>query len=68
VHKKLSSLNRESRMPLAEAAIDKESHGGDIDGGKSLLVFLAMQADLDADPNEPLDVAEQISKMEISGK
>lgn len=55
-------------MPLAEAAIDKESHGGDIDGGKSLLVFLAMQADLDADPNEPLDVAEQISKMEISSK
>ncbi|KAK4698251.1 hypothetical protein P7C70_g8031, partial [Phenoliferia sp. Uapishka_3] len=50
VHKKLSSLNRESRVPLSEAVIEKESN--------------ASAADDDAP--EPADVAEQIKKMAIS--
>lgn len=33
VHKKLSTLQRESRVPLHEADIEKESHGGEIDSG-----------------------------------
>ncbi|KAL8290289.1 hypothetical protein RQP46_003228 [Phenoliferia psychrophenolica] len=51
VHKKLSMLNRESRVPLSEAQIEKESNAGAAD---------------DDDP-EPQDVAEQIKKMEIHG-
>lgn len=33
VHKKLSSLNRDARMTLADAQIEKESKGGEIDQG-----------------------------------
>ncbi|KAM0746397.1 adenine nucleotide alpha hydrolases-like protein [Meredithblackwellia eburnea MCA 4105] len=50
VHKRLSMLNRESRVPLAEAAIEKDSQGGAAGD----------------DPSEPPDIAEQVKKLEIS--
>lgn len=52
VHKKLSSLNREVRRNLADANIDKISHGGAV---------------LD-DKDEPENVAEQVKAMAISDK
>lgn len=33
MHKKLSSLNRENRVPLSEAVIEKESNAGAADDG-----------------------------------
>lgn len=49
-HRKISSLNREARVSLANASIEKTSQGGAAED----------------DPDEPEDVREQVKAMEIS--
>lgn len=39
VHRKLSSLNREARVTLSGASIEKESRGGAVDDGESRLLM-----------------------------
>ncbi|KAM0788831.1 hypothetical protein ACM66B_002917 [Microbotryomycetes sp. NB124-2] len=52
VQRKLSSLNRQARVSLAEASIEKDSHAGAIED----------------DPDEGQEVQEKVAQMEISDK